>query len=247
MNHGIYVATSGFLSQQKRLEIIANNLANANTPGYKGDQPVFRVSSPARPESLPGETAPLWVPIFVNEPTLAVDFSQGPLAKTGNPLDVAIVGKGFFETQTPQGLRYTRKGDFTLTDDGSLVTQRGDPVMGDGGPIALTEGEITIDEEGTIFVDGNEEGRLRVVTFPDTKNLVKQGEALFAWAGVTSGPRPIDEVEVRAGYLEESNVNPMREMVQMIETIRAYEAQQKVIHSFDGAQKKAVDEVGRLR
>lgn len=247
MNHGIYVATSGFVSQQRRLEIIANNLANANTTGYKGDLPVFRVSTPPRSGSWPGEAQPLWVPIFVNEPTLAIDFSQGPLMETGNPLDVAIVGEGFFEIETSQGMRYTRKGDFTLMNDGSLVTPKGDPVMGEGGTIVLTEGEITIDEEGAIFVDGNEEGRLRVVTFPDTGNLVKEGEALFAWVGKTAEARPIDQVEIRSGYLENSNVNPISEMVQMIETIRTYEAQQKVIHSFDGIRKKAVDEVGRLR
>ncbi|MBW2056210.1 MAG: flagellar basal-body rod protein FlgF [Deltaproteobacteria bacterium] len=247
MNHGIYVSTSGFLSQQKRLEMIANNLANANTAGFKGDVAVFETSSPPLTAIWAGEGRPVWTPTFVNLSAIVTDFSEGPLTETGNPLDVAIVGQGFFEIQTPQGPRYTRRGDFALTGDGNLVTQEGQPVMGQGGPITLTEGEIEIDQGGIIYVDRNEEGRLRVVTFPDTRRLVKQGRGLFAWAGGSSEVRPLEHVEVRSKHLENSNVNPVMEMVRMIETIRTYEAQQKVIHSFDSTEKKAVDEVGRLR
>ena len=119
--------------------------------------------------------------------------------------------------------------------------------MAEGGSIVLTEGEIAIDEEGAIFVDEEEQGRLRVVTFPETERLVKEGETLFTWTGTTSEVRPVEQSDIRQGYLESSNVNTMREMVQMIETIRTYEAQQKVIQAFDSTEKKAVDEVGRLR
>lgn len=241
------MATSGFLAQQKRLEIIANNLANANTLGYKGDMPVFRISSPSQAQFRPEEERPIWTPIFVALAGQAIDFSQGPLMKTGNPLDVSIGGEGFFEIQTARGLRYTRKGDFTLMDDGTLVTQGGHPVMGEGGPVVLTQGEIRIDEAGIILVDGIQQGRLQVVTFPETGNLVKEGDALFAWAGKTSEVRPFDQGTVRQGYLESSNVNPMREMVNMIEAIRTFENQQKMIHAFDSAQRSVVNEVGRLR
>jgi flagellar basal-body rod protein FlgG len=247
LDNGIYVATSGFLTQQKRLEIIANNLANASTAGYKGDLPIFRISSPSRQQSQWEGEWPLWNPIFVTVAQEATDFSQGPVVKTGNPLDVAIVGEGFFEIQTAQGLRYTRRGDFSLTRDGTLVTQEGDSVMGEGGPIVLTQGEVGIDEAGFISVDDAQQGRLRVVTFPDTESLVKEGAGRFAWAGNASEVRSLNQSDLRQGYLENSNVNPIREMVRMIEAIRTFENQQKVVHAFDGIQKSAVNEVGRLR
>ena len=107
---------------------------------------------------------------------------------------------------------------------------------------------VRLNDDGSYeFVDEDEQGRLRVVTFPDTGNLIKEGEALFAWAGEASEARPFEQGEVRQGYLESSNVNPVREMVQMIEAIRTFENQQKVIHAFDSAQKSAVNDVGRLR
>ena len=243
LDYGIYLAASGFLSQEKRLQVIANNLANANTAGYKGDIPVFRIPD----SSQPGETGPEPLHRLMAVPRLETDFSQGPLVKTGNPLNVGIVGDGFFEVETPQGPRYTRKGDFTLLSDGSLVTQSGHPVMGQGGFIALTEGEIRIDEEGTLFVDGDEQGQLRVVTFAETDNLAKEGDALFVWTGDTSEVIASDRADVRQGYLESSNVNPVREMVEMISAIRTFEDHQKMIHAFDSAQKSAVSEIGRLR
>jgi flagellar basal-body rod protein FlgG len=247
LNHGIYLATSGFLTQQKRLEIIANNLANANTAGYKGDMPVFKTQNPSRTEFLPERGQPPWTPDFVSFGGQATDFSQGPLTRTGNPLDIALAGDGFFEVQSPRGVRYSRKGDFVLADDGTLVTQGGDPVIGEGGAIVLTQGKIEIDRDGTVFVDSNQHGKLHIVTFPNTEKLVKEGEALFAWVGKASEVKPTDQAEVMSGYLENSNVNPIKEMVHMIEAIRTYEVQQKVIHSFDSTRKKAVDEVGRLR
>jgi flagellar basal-body rod protein FlgG len=247
LNPGIYVTASGFLAQQKQLEIIANNLANANTVGYKGDMAVYRTYHSSHADSRRGGVRPLWNPGFVALTGQAIDLSQGPLRRTGNPLDIAIAGDGFFEIQTPRGERYTRKGDFALAGDGTLVTQGGHAVMGAEGAIVLTEGEIEIDGEGSVFVDGRQQGQLRVVTFSDTEKLVKEGDAQFAWTGKSSEARPLEEVEIRPGFLESSNVNPIREMVQMIDAIRSYEVQQKVIHAFDDTRKKVVEEVGRLR
>ena len=247
MDHGIYVATSGFLSQQKRLDIITNNLANVNTAGYKEDVPVFQISRFSQASIQPEGMGLPWSPVFVSLKQKVTDFSQGTLTKTENPLDVALSGEGFFVVQTPQGPRYTRKGDFTIDRDGTLITQEGHPVMGEGGRIVLSSGEVEIDLEGNVFVDGNQEGRLRVVAFQGQEDLIKEGEARFAWNGKASDVRQLERPDVRQGYLEMANVNPVREMVHMIEAIRTYEAQQKVIHSFDDARKKAVDEVGRLR
>jgi flagellar basal-body rod protein FlgF len=247
VDYGIYLAASGFLGQQKRLEIIANNLANANTAGYKADMPVFRIAAPSSATRGPGWEGPASFPTPMATPHVATDFSQGPLTQTGNPLHVALVDEGFFEVQTPQGPRYTRKGDFTRTADGRLVTHTGHPVMGEGGPITLTEGEITIDRSGSLFVDEIEQGRFRVVTFRENGNLVKEGDSLFAPAGETPDVLGAEEVEVRQGYLEGSNVNAIREMILMVEALRSFEDHQKMIHTFDSAHQSAVNEIGRLR
>lgn len=247
MDYGIYLAASGFLGQQKRLEIIANNLANANTAGYKADMPVFQIAGPSSATREPGWEGKPSFPAPMATPYVATDFSQGPLTQTGNPLHVALVDEGFFEVQTPQGLRYTRKGDFTRTADGTLVTQTGHPVMGEGGPITLTEGEITIDQSGSLFVDENEQGRFRVVVFPDNSHLVKEGDSLFAPSGETPDALDAEEVEVRQGYLEGSNVNAIREMVLIVEALRSFEDHQKMIHTFDSAHQSAVNQIGRLR
>jgi len=247
VDHGIYVATSGFLAQQWRLDVIANNLANATTVGYKEDVPLFRTSEFSSAAVQSDSMGPVWDPIYVGLSENATDFSQGALTKTGNPLDVALTGEGFFVIETPQGERYTRKGDFALDRDGSLITQDGYPVIGEGGRIFLSEGEIQIDREGGISVEGNKEGRLRVVLIEERNRLVKEGKALFRWQGRPGDVTDLERPDVRQGYVEMSNVNSVREMVHMIDAIRTYEAQQKMIHAFDDAKKKAVGEVGRLR
>jgi len=247
LEYGIYMAASGFLNQQKRLEIIANNLANANTAGYKAEMSVFQIAGPSSAIGGTDRKDPASFPPPMARSHVATDFSQGPLTQTGNPLHVALEDEGFFEVQTPQGLRYTRKGDFTRTADGILVTQTGHPVMGEGGAMTLTEGEITIDRSGSVFVDENEQGRFRVVTFGEKGNLVKEGDSLFASSGETPDVLDAEEVQIRQGYLENSNVNAIREMILMVEALRSFEDHQKVIHTFDSTQQSAVNQIGRLR
>ena len=246
MSGGMYLAAAGALVQQMRLEVLANNVANINTIGYKGEKSIFRVTedTPTQdPQSAPGVIQSLspYAPPF----STVIDFSQGAIRQTGNRLDVAINGSGFFSVQTPDGVQYTRQGSFTLDAEGVLVTQDGYPVLGEGGEINLEEGTVEIDGEGGVYVDGDEVGRLQIADFPKSEALKKVGNGRFVASDtVTRGERP-ENTTLSQGYLETSNVNPVQAMTEMIETSRAFEAYQKVIQSADEATSKSINEVGR--
>jgi flagellar basal-body rod protein FlgG len=242
----MYLAAAGALVQQLRLEVLANNVANISTIGYKGDQSVFQI--PAETESQTFET-PIegiqslspFAPPFAT----VIDFSQGAIRQTGNPLDVAINGSGFFSIQTPEGVQYTRQGNFSLNDQGVLITSDGYPVLGEGGEISLAEGTVAIDLEGGVYVDGDEVGRLQITDFSNSETLRKAGSGRFIGSDDTTvGERP-DNTTLSQGYLETANVNPVRAMTEMIETSRAFEAYQKVIQSADEATSKSINDVGK--
>jgi flagellar basal-body rod protein FlgG len=166
---------------------------------------------------------------------------------TGNPLDFIINGKGFFKVRTPDGVFYTRKGNFSLDTQGTLITQEGHQVMGDGGPIIITGHNISVNGQGTLFADGNEVGRLSVVDFEDPKKLMKLGKGLFQ--NVTDDPEiaPPRETHVRQGFLELSNVEVAEEMVKMIHSLRSFESYQKIIHILDGLNDRVINDVAKLR
>ena len=246
MSGGMYLAAAGALVQQLRLETLANNVANINTSGYKGEKTIFRVAEEEpSPNSQPlvGLTQPLspYAPPF----STVIDFSQGAIHQTGNPLDVAINGEGFFSIQTPDGVQYTRQGSFTLNEQGVLVTQDGYPVLGDGGEITLEEGRIEIDEEGGIYLDGDEFGRLRVTAFDNKAGLRKAGNSRFVLTDPGIVGQTPEGTTLRQGYTEGANVNPVQAMTEMIETSRAFEAYQKVIQSADEATAKSINDVGK--
>ena len=246
MSGGMYLAAAGALVQQMRLETLANNVANINTSGYKGERTIFRVTEQDPSQNiqpLVGMTQPLspYAPPF----STVIDFSQGAILQTGNPLDVAINGEGFFSVQTPGGIQYTRQGSFTLNEEGVLVSQDGYPVQGEGGEIALDEGRIEIDDEGGIYVDGDEVGRLQVTAIANNAVLKKVGNGRFVATdpGIT-GQRP-ENTTLSQGFIEGANVNPVRAMTEMIETSRAFEAYQKVIQTADEATAKSIGDVGK--
>jgi flagellar basal-body rod protein FlgG len=246
MSGTIYQAAAGALLQQMRLDVLSNNLANVNTTGFKADQPLFRMNptateSPAAPGNEPGRITPYAPPMEAR-----TNYDNGPLTRTGNTLDVAIVGKGFFEVQTPDGSRFTRKGNFTVNEQGVLATAEGWPVLGEGGEIAIEGGRIEIGDQGEVRVDGDAVANLRVVDFPEPYNLLKTGDTLFMPAeGVQGQAVEEGESQVAQGYLEASNVNAIRTMTEMIETLRVFEAYQRIIRTADEATAKTVNEVGR--
>ena len=216
----------GGLRQEKKLEVVSNHMANADTPGFKRDVVSFDREFKAQMNS---------------------DLSQGPLKKTGNQLDVALNDEGFFKVDTPAGIRYTRNGNFTLDSSGILVDQKGNPVLGQGGAMILEGTNVNIDRRGGIFVDGDYTGALDVVTFEDLTRLRKEGANNFAYEGNTQDEIAPARVNVEQGALEGSGVKVVEEMVRMIDHHRMYETFSKSITTFDEVDGKAINDVGKLR
>lgn len=269
MDKGIYVALSGSVVQERRLNQISNNLANINSTGYKGDITVFEsylkqqdgVNVPSQMSSDANAQA------YVISPNHYVDFSQGPLIETTNELDMALNGEGFFAVETPEGIRYTRGGNFKVGEDGMLTTQDGYPVLAGkegeyGEPIFINilsisgaGGEFSVSPDGTISVInqflgdvplGIQKGaKLKIIDFPKPYELKKVGNGLYAPLNESIEELEAENVEVKQGFLERANINTMKEMASMIEVIRGYESYQKVIQSYSDSTSKLVDEVGR--
>jgi flagellar basal-body rod protein FlgF len=242
MSGTIYKAGAGAILQQIRLEAYANNLANVNTTGFKADQPVFRFDPPEIASEAVGNTprlSPYALPL-----EYVTNFESGPLRKTSAPLDVAIVGKGFFEVQTPDGLQYTRNGSLTINAEGELSTAEGWPIMGQGGAISIEASRVEINAEGQVVADGDVVGVLKVVDFNDPSGLKKAGNSLFKDDGAASGMVNAEGYRIAQGTLESSNVDAIRTMTEIIETLRVFETYQKVIRSADEATAKTVNEVG---
>lgn len=244
MNSGMYSALSGNIAAMERMDTISNNLANINTPGFKKDRMSFEgflTSNTTPPAVSPAKTAD---PVLQKE-NVYVDYSAGQVSQSGNSLDVAIAGDGFFTVSTPNGTAYTRQGNFHLAADGTLVTTDGYPVMGQGGPIVIKGGSVVIDAKGGITVDGAAAGALNLVDFPKPYNLTKTASALFVPANPQTTPQAANG-EIRQGCLEGSNVDAVNEMVQMIETNRYFDACQRVILSYDNMASKAANDLGKL-
>ena len=235
---GLYAAVTGAAIQAQRLEILANNLANVSTTGFKKDLLALQVVEGS--SRTPSPSADL-VGIY----RAVTDFSQGSLNRTGNPLDLAVEGPGFFEILTPDGPRYTREGRFTRDALNRLVTSDGEPVMGDGGPLVLDGSEIVMGSDGEVTVDGIPAGRIRIVHFKDTGLLAKVGGNLYENRGGEGNLDAGAASSVLQGYVEISNVNQVREMIGLIEVSRAYETYQKVIQSMDEASRMVQERLGR--
>jgi len=232
---GVQALVPHMLAQWQRHELLANNLANISTPGYKRDDLVPAEATPSTDLSAAGARAMVqWT-----------DFSQGPLRTTERSLDVALNGAGFFVISTPDGLRYSRGGGLSISRDGTLATADGQPIMGDRGPIIVGQGRVTIASNGEVSSDGASVGTLRVVAFEKPYPLVKEGNGLFAVTDPNVSPGPATGHEVIGGALEGSNVNVVETMVGMIELLRSYEAAQKAIQSMDETVRQAND-MGRV-
>ncbi len=241
----IYNAGAGAILQQMRLDAYANNLANVGTVGYKADQPVFRFDE-NQPEPDPADGSILQLSPFSSNFEQVTDFRSGPMQKTGNPLDVALVGSGFFEIQTDDGIRYSRNGRFSINPEGQLSNSEGWPVMGQGGTIAIDGSQIEINDAGEISVDGDVVGVLRIVDFAEPYNLKKVGNSLFKPGSSDITAREAESFQVTQGMVESSNVNAIRTMTDMIELLRVFQTYQKVIRAADDATAKTVNEVGKI-
>lgn len=248
MLRGLYVAATGMLNEERRLDVVANNIANADTTGYKRSVAVTESMASLLLRRLgDGPAAPavgtLGLGVALTDPRAV--FTQGGFRFTGRDLDVALVGDGFFAVETPGGVRYTRDGAFSVSAGGYLVTADGNRVLGTTGPLQVgIAGKVTISESGEVAVDGTVKGRLRLAAFPAGTELRREGDNRFRVAGGAS-ERPA-AAALRAGYLEQANVQPVREMVEMISVMRAYEANQRAVKAHDETLGQAVTEIARF-
>lgn len=255
MVKGIYTAASGMITQYKKMDVVSNNIANAGTTGYKkdaviteafGEVLVKKINDPSEP--TPRNIGTMSMGAKVDN--VFTNFSQGSLIKTESPFDLAIEKEGFMAVSVVNDLgqtveRYTRDGGLTVTNTGQLVTNSGNAVLGNNGPIQLpSSGDLVINDTGDIFVDGQYLDRIKLVDFEDKTSLRKIGDNLFATTA-ESAEKDFSG-RVLQGYLEGSNVNVVKEMVEMINVSRAYESSQKVLQANDETLGKAVNEVGKL-
>lgn len=226
---------------QRRMDITANNLANVSTSGFKADALLLEevgntdASADAAPQNV----------VFVRDIGLTRDMSQGPIAMTGNPFDVALEGEGFFMVEGPSGPLYTRDGAFTLTGEGQLVTSDGRAVLNSGGaPIAFDpQGESpVIGRDGAIKVAGVEAGRIGVARFAAPGALLKVGDNL--WSAQDQTATPFEGIVVQ-GAIEGSNVRPVIELTRLIEISRAYQSAAKIVSSADELRQRAIERLGR--
>ncbi|MDP9751532.1 flagellar basal-body rod protein FlgF [Thermoanaerobacter pentosaceus] len=251
MLRGLYAASSGMVTQTKIMDVLTNNLANVNTTGYKRDIvitssfPNFEVTRYGGDNVPPdGKIGKMDYGILID--TFHTNFEEGSFTQTNGKLDFAIDGNGFFVIDTPNGQRYTRDGSFVLSNDGYLVTQEGYIVQGENGPIELSQGNISVDEMGNIKNNGQLVDRLRIVDFDNYDGLRKEGNNLF-FIDNSANVQVIPATgRIKQGFLEQSNVNSVKEMVNMISVMRNYESNQKVVIAFDETLGKAVNEVGKV-
>jgi flagellar basal-body rod protein FlgF len=230
LNSGYYAACAGLRAQSQTLELIANNLANVNTTGYRGEQPRFR-------SLLAGAWTATMNPInrAINDYNVLggthLDRSAGNLQTTGNSLDFAIEGDGYFAVQTKAGPLYTRNGNFQVSARGELITAEGDPVLGQQKkPIILPAGEVAVSADGTISVNGAVVNQVQIVRFSEGTPLDPQGSSYYA--APDGSALPATSAYVRQGTLESSNVNPVLAMVQLISVQRHAEMMQRALSAY---------------
>lgn len=237
MSSGYYAACTGLMSRTQSLETIANNLANVSTTGFKGTKNVFSsmlASAADSPLSVLNQDANDYGVLTGTR----VDTTQGALVRTGNDLDVAMEGPGYFAVQTGSDTAYTRGGTFRVSTKGQLITATGDTVLGDNGkPIAIVGQPVSIASDGTISVDGAISGRLRMVEFAPTVQLQNTGGNYYTVPAGTT-PAAAANSQVRQGMLESSNVNPITSVVELITAQREVETMRRVLTMFNSDMDK---------
>ncbi|KAF0996638.1 flagellar hook-basal body protein [Geobacillus sp. TFV-3] len=274
MLRGLYTAASGMLAQERRVDWLTNNLANAETPGYKADAAAMRAfpellmsrleDQPAAPRrAIPTQTVigPLVTGVYMQE--LIPNFRQGDVTETGLATDVALVdgqvpvdrasgqrGALFFAVEMGEGeVRYTRNGHFTLSPDGYLTTQEGWYVLDDNGRrIPLSSERFSVRDDGTIIDENGAAARLGVAFAANPQALVKEGNGLFrSTIGLLPQAPGNVTYTVKQRFLERSNVDIERTMTDLLAAYRTFEANQKIVQAYDRSLDKAVNEVGRLK
>jgi flagellar basal-body rod protein FlgF len=237
MQNTSYIALSRQAGLWRQLEVVANNMANANTPAYKAEQMMFReflVPTRSTERAMGGKLS------FVQDVGVLRDVREGPLTKTDNPLDFAIHGDGYFQIETEAGMRYSRNGHFRMDQTGMLVNSQGFAVMDDRNqPIifAPNETRIEVSEDGSVSTENGRVARLKVVKFSNDQELRSAGDSLFE---TTLDPETVARPTIVQGMMEESNVQPVVEMTRMTQILREYQGVQKMLDSEHERRMKAI-------
>jgi flagellar basal-body rod protein FlgF len=248
MENAILVGLSRQVTLERQLDVVANNIANVNTTGFKADRSLFEeyLNSGAHEDNFIGRDRRV---SYVQDRATYRDFAPGSLEPTKNPLDIAIDGNGFLAVQAAGGERYTRDGNLQVNNLGQLVTAGGDPVLGTSGPIVLqpTDHDVNVSPDGTITVlEGSAKtdsvrGKLRLVSFADAQSLLKQGSNLYA-AGAGAA-QPDLKSTLRQGFVEKSNVNGVSEMSNMIQVMRTYTQISTLLQQQSDLQRSAIEKL----
>ncbi len=243
MGTELYVSTSGAVSRFQQLEIVANNLANVDTLGYKADRPQFQAALQSQIRDVDGEIAAgSPARAFVQTAGVVTDHGLGNVVRTGRRLDAAIEGPGFYVIDTDAGARYTRAGSFIADASGALTTLDGRPVLGDGGPIQVGDRAAEIRASGEVVdAQGEVLGRLRLEAFEDPRMLEKEGTNLFRAPPEAVG-FPVDAVRVLPGSVERSNVRAIEELATMMILQREFDASMQVLRADDNATDQLIRE-----
>lgn len=240
-----YIVLSRLAAQNRATQVLANNLANADTPGFRAERAVFAASIQRQRDVT---AAPGGVPVaYALDRATWRDTAQGPAASTGNPLDVTIQGEGYLVVQTPRGERYTRAGRLSLDNDRQLVDLDGDPVLNEGGqPITFAAGDtrIEIQGDGGVRTENGAVGKLRVVRFESEQALRPEGDRRFA---SDAQPLPVAAPKLVQGALEGSNVRPVLEMTRLTEEVREFQNVANFAEREGERLREAVDRILRRR
>ncbi|HOV91266.1 MAG TPA: flagellar basal-body rod protein FlgF [Syntrophorhabdaceae bacterium] len=244
MLKGIYRTLTGKAVTERRMEMVANNIANSLTPGYKASRPVFKMvddligSQGESAGEQPAATGSYTLSSYIN-------FADAAMVESGNNLDVGIEGDGFFVVTLNNKNMYTRNGQFTLNNEKKLVTMDGNIVMGEGGEITIDGSDIKIESDGTIYVDKKYANKIKVVTFDDKTKLKNYGRSLFVNEDVQAVEKTPEKYLLKQGFYEASNVDVIKEMIEMMSTLRAYESYTKVDQFFSEMMSKLIN-LGRM-
>ncbi|MFB6344867.1 MAG: flagellar basal-body rod protein FlgF [bacterium] len=265
MLRGFYISASGMTTSQTQMDVTSNNLSNTNTEGFKEDKPVFKAYPQKQlsrtndnVQDLPADSLDVTIdrrpdigPLNMGSASDGsyTDYTQGGFKNTGNPLDFALDGDGFFEVQLPDGTRaYTRSGDFKLNQNGEVVTSNGYNVMGEDGPLQLPQnpGQLNVTGNGQVLNNnGQSYGQLRVVQFENPQKLRKRGDTMFLQGENNEVIEATEDVKVKHKHLEGSNTNPIDEMTEMVRVSRRYEMNQRSLRRQDQMLQQAIQQVGR--
>jgi flagellar basal-body rod protein FlgF len=238
-------AASGIRARVETLDMLANNIANSSSPGFKTDRESFSVYLSPEAANSPDGTVPTVQPVIQRQWT---DFAQGSITPTGNQLDLALSGKGFFVANAPSGPVYTRDGSLQLSKQGELQTMDGYPIQGqDGNPIQLDSSKaVDIGPDGMVRQDGQDISQISIVDFPDPATLAKQGNNYFRINVSTAQPVPAAGAQIQQGKIEGANSQPAESAVRLVSVMRQFESLQKALAIGNEMDREAVTDVAKV-